>query len=151
MRTTATRAISAAIAASLALGGCSIFRSDDKKAEAAEAEQAAQAARFEPIETVRHVEIGRTRNGYVISAQGYAPGLGYGAPELRPRREGKPGPDGFIDYDFVARAPDPGFNLGEGTLQARAIRADLQIEGPELRGATGIRIHGVKGGVQLTF
>ena len=139
----------AAIVAMLALGGCSWFSSDDDEAELAE--QAAAEAIFVPVETVRDIEIGRTRNGFVITAFGVAPGLGHGAPELRARREGKVGPDGFLDFDFVAQAPDPGFNLGQGTEQARTIRADLQVKGRDLRGAVGIRVHGVSGGVQMRF
>jgi hypothetical protein len=97
------------------------------------------------------IEIGRTRNGYVISAHGIAPGLGFGAPELRARREGKAGPDGFIDFDFVAQAPDANFNLGQGAVEARAIRADLHVTPRDLQGAAGIRVHGVSGGLQMKF
>lgn len=139
-----------AITAVLATGGCSLFSSDDEE-EAAAAEQADPEARIEPIEAVRHIEIGRTRNGYVISAIGTAPGLGYGAPELRARREGKPGTDGFIDLDFVAQAPDAGFNLGEGSVIAREVRADLLVPEQYFRGAAGVRIHGVSGGLRMLF
>ena len=150
MRTNAALATAAALAAALALGGCSWFGSDDEEAAAA-AEQTGLGAVYAPIETVRHIEIGRTRNGWVITAHGVAPGLGYGAPELRARRQGKAGPDGFIDYDFVAQAPDPGFNLGEGAVEARAVRADLHVTASDLQGAVGIRIHGISGGLQMQF
>ncbi len=143
-------ALSAAIAAVLVLGGCSLFGSDDDE-EAAAAEQEQAAALYAPVEAVRHIEVGRTRNGYVITAHGIAPGLGYGAPELRARRQGKPGPDGFIDFDFVAQAPDPSFNLGEGAVEARAVRADLHVTASDLRGAVGIRSHGTSGGLQMQF
>lgn len=144
-------ALATAIAMALTLGGCSLFSSDDDE-QAAAAEQATlEAATYAPIETVRNIEIGRTRNGYVISAHGIAPGLGFGAPELRARREGKAGPDGFIDYDFVAKAPDANFNLGEGAMEARAIRADLHVTPRDLQGAVGIRVHGVSGGLQMKF
>ncbi len=150
MRSNAALAAAAAIAAVLALGGCSWFSSDDEK-EAAATEQAEAAALYVPVEAVRHIEIGRTRNGYVITARGEAPGLGHGAPELRARREGKVGPDGFIDYDFVAQAPDPSLNLGEGAVQARMVRADLHVTARDLQGAVGIRIHGISGGLQMLF
>jgi len=149
MRRNAALATAAAIAAALALGGCSMFGSDDKE-QALAAEQAA-AALYVPIEAVRHIEIGRTRDGYVITARGVAPGLGHGAPELRARREGKAGPDGFIDYDFVAQAPDPTLNLGEGSERARMVRADLLVTARYLQGADGIRVHGVSGGLQMRF
>jgi hypothetical protein len=150
MRRNAALATAAAIAAVLVLGGCSLFGSGDDEAAAA-AEQAEAASLYVPVEVVRHIEIGRTRNGYVITARGVAPGLGHGAPELRARREGKVGPDGFIDYDFVAQAPDPNFNLGQGAVQARMIRADLHVTARDLQGAVGIRIHGVSGGLQVLF
>ncbi len=150
MRRNAALATAAAIAAVLALGGCSLFSSDDDD-EAADPEQTEAVALYVPVEAVRHIEIGRTRNGYVITARGEAPGLGHGAPELRARREGKAGPDGFIDYDFVAQAPDPNLNLGQGTVQARMVRADLHVTARDLQGAVGIRIHGVSGGLQMLF
>jgi hypothetical protein len=150
MRRNAALTTVAAFAAVLAVSGCSLFRSDDKK-EAAAVEQAAAEAQFAPIETVRNIEIGRTRNGYAIAVQGIAPGLGYGAPELRVRRDGKVGPDGFIDFDFIAQAPDSNFNLGAGPVEARVIRADLLVTARELQGASGIRVHGVSGGLQMRF
>ncbi len=150
MRRTSRLATAAVFATVLALGGCSMFGSDGEEKDAA-AEQAEAAALYVPIEEVRHIEIGRTRNGYVITARGIAPGLGHGAPELRPRRQGKAGPDGFIDFDFVAQAPDPNFDLGQGAIEARMIRADLHMTARELRGAVGIRVHGVGGGLQMRF
>jgi hypothetical protein len=150
MRRNAALATAAALVAALALGGCSVFKSKDKDEEVV-SEEAAPEAIYEPIESVRDIEIGRTRNGYVISVQGTAPGLGYGAPELRARRDGKPGLDGFLDYDFVVQAPDPGFNLGTGTIDARAVRADLLVTEKDLRGAAGVRVHGIQGGLQMQF
>ena len=129
MRRSAALATAAAIAAVLALGGCSLFGSDDGE-EAAAAEQAEAASLYVPVEAVRHIEIGRTRNGYVITARGEAPGLGHGAPELRARREGKVGPDGFIDYDFVAQAPDPGLNPVPPTGPGRAGRRSGRRRSP---------------------
>ncbi len=150
MRRNAALATAAAIAAMLALGGCSLFGSGGDE-DAAATEQTAAADLYVPVEAVRHIEIGRTRNGYVITAHGEAPGLGHGTPELRARREGKPGPDGFIDYDFFALAPDPGLNLGQGAVQARMVRADLHVTARDLQDAVGIRIHGVSGGLQMRF
>ena len=150
MRRNAALATAAVLIASLTLGGCSWFKSD-KDEEAAAVEQATSQPAFAPIETVRNIEIGRTRNGYAIAVYGIAPGLGYGAPELRARRDGKAGPDGFIDFDFVAQAPDAGFNMGAGPVEARAIRADLHVTARELQGAAGIRVHGVNGGLMMRF
>jgi hypothetical protein len=146
MRTNA--ALAAAIATVLSLGGCSIFSSDKAKETAAPAVTAEQYA---PVESVHNIEIGRTRNGIAVTAYGIAPGLGFGAPKLRPRRDGKPGPDGILDFDFVARAPDARFDLGQGALTARAIRADILLSPRELTGVAGIRIHGASGGLQMLF
>jgi hypothetical protein len=150
MRLCTTFSTLAVVVTVFGLGGCSLFGSDDDS-EVVAAEQAAAQTRYEPIEAILNIEIGRTRNGYVITAQGIAPGLGYGAPELRARREGNAGPDGIIDYDFVAQAPDPRLNLGAGSVTARAIRADLLVTAREIQGAAGIRVHGLKGGIQMTF
>ncbi|MEM8842924.1 MAG: hypothetical protein AAGD47_14240, partial [Pseudomonadota bacterium] len=102
-------------------------------------------------QAVREIEIGRTRNGFVITAFGTAPALGYSQPQLRARRDGSPGLDGYLDYDFVARPPKPGLELNQGTLTARNIRADILLKRDDLRGATGIRVHALSGGVQMGF
>ena len=138
-----------ALSTALALGGCSLFKSDDDKKAAAE--PVAPVVVATPVATVRTIEIGTTRDGYVITAHGYAAGLGYGLPRLEPRREGKPGPDGYLDYDFVAEAPDPALNLGQGALAGRALRADVLVKAAELRGITGVRIHGAEGGLRVDF
>lgn len=140
--------LAAAVLAVLGLGGCSSSGSDKSEENAT---QAVQADPYVPVETVRNIQIGRTRNGIAITAFGVAPGLGFGAPELRPRRDGKPGPDGVLDFDFVARAPDARFNLGEGPVEARAVRADTLLPTRTLKGVQGIRIHGASGGLQMQF
>ena len=104
-----------------------------------------------PVTAVRSVELGRTRDGFLITAFGTAPGLGYSLPALRVRRSGAPGNDGYIEYDFVATEPAAGFRLPPGTSQTRAMRADLAVTIRELRGASGIRILAQAGGVQMDF
>ncbi|MBK0397568.1 hypothetical protein H0I76_00060 [Limibaculum sp. M0105] len=130
------------------LGGCSLFGGDDES----EAEAAAIAARQpEPMQALRKIEIGRTRDGYAITAYGTAPTTGYGAPSLRPRRDGQPGPDGYIDFDFVAVPPDPALNMPQGTLTAREIRADAQLIASRMRGVTGFRVHTLSNSGQVDF
>lgn len=118
-----------------------------------EAEAARQAARqaIVPIQAVRSVEMGRTRDGFIITAFGTAPGLGYALPTLRPRRGGLPGADGYIEFDFVAVEPPAGLNLPQGTTQARALRADLPVRLSALQGAAGLRVLALRGGVQMDF
>lgn len=144
----------AAIAALLVLGGCSLFGSDDGEEEQVTAVEPAEPV-YEPVVEVRNIEIGRTRNGIVITALGLAPGSGYAVPELRPRRDGQPGPEGYLDYDFVARAPDPALGAGlataGGSERTRRVRADHLLALRHLRGVRGIRIHAAEGGIQMNF
>jgi hypothetical protein len=149
------------LAVSLLLGGCSTgtflddvptiwggeSRVDEARREAVEEAESTPV----PVEAVRTVEIGRTRDGFLITAYGTAPGLGYSLPRLRARRGGAPGPDGYIEYDFVASEPPPGFDLPPGTARTRTIRADLPVKAPELLGAAGIRVLALRGGAQLDF
>lgn len=121
------------------LSACGLFGGEE---EPTPVEQAAEAERrAEPVQALQRIEIGRTRSGYVITAFGTAPGTGYGGAALRARRDGSPGPDGFLDFDFVAVPPDPAFNLPQGTISARAIRADVQVTERQLRGVQGFRVH----------
>ena len=165
--------IGAALASALALSGCSSSEDASQPTESSggsllgdigtlwgeesqktKAERAArlQAAQIKvPVTAVRSVELGRTRDGFLITAFGTAPGLGYALPALRVRRSGAPGVDGYIEYDFVASEPAPGFNLPQGTTQSRALRADLAVSLQQLRGAAGIRVLALNGGVQMDF
>ncbi|MEM1300020.1 MAG: hypothetical protein AAGH68_12165 [Pseudomonadota bacterium] len=118
--------------------------------EEAEARAAAVEAKV-PVQLVRSVEMGRTRDGFLITAFGTAPGLGYALPALRPRRDGAPAADGYIEYDFVAVAPAEGLNLPVGTTQSRAIRADLPVTLAQLQGARGLRVLALNGGVEMAF
>lgn len=146
------------LAAPLALASCGVFRDfptiwgGESQAEK-EKEAAVEQARSVqvPVESVEGVEIGRMSNGFLITAYGTAPGLGYSKPELRPRRGGAPGADGYIEYDFVATEPPAGFDMPEGTAGARALRADLPVPASALRGAAGIRVLALHGGAQLDF
>lgn len=136
----------------LSLAGCSSLAGNETSAERAARLAAAEARRVEvPIQAVRAVEIGRTRDGFLVTAHGMAPGLGYSLPTLRPRRGGAPGVDGYIEYDFIATEPPAGFDLPPGTAQTRALRADLPVSANALRGAAGIRVMGLQGGAQLDF
>jgi hypothetical protein len=104
-----------------------------------------------PVESVRSIEIGRTRDGFLITAYGTAPGLGYSLPRLRARRGGAPSADGYVEYDLVASEPPAGFDLPPGTPRTLTLRADLPVRAAELRGAAGIRVMALRGGAQLDF
>jgi len=137
-----------AVALSAPMGACSWFGDDEP-----EAPVAVTPVIRAPVQVlaVRAVEIGRTRDGLVITAYGTAPGLGYGSPTLQTRREGQPASDGFVDYDFVALPPDPGFELPQGSVEARELRADALVKIEDLQGAAGIRVHGRERSVQMGF
>ena len=149
------------LAGTVSLSGCSTgtFLDDvgtiwgDESSSAQEARQAAvEAIQVKvPIQAVRSVEMGRTRDGFLITAYGTAAGLGYALPTLRPRRGGAPGTDGYIEFDFVAVEPAPGFNLPPGTTQTRAMRADVPVPLDALQGALGLRVLSLSGGVQMDF
>ncbi len=150
-RIPALAAIVAPLAAALVVGGCSLFDGDDEE-EVTAAQEAAVEASYEPVEEVRQIEIGRTRDGLVITVYAVAPGLGYAGPDLRPRREGRPGPDGFLDYDFVVRAPfNPPAATADASARARQVRADELVNIQEMRGVQGIRVHAAEGGMMMNF
>lgn len=150
------------VAGALALGGCSTgtflddvgtLWGDESTAEQEARVEVQQAIQVKvPIQAVRSVEMGRTRDGFLISAYGTAPGLGYSLPALRARRGGLPGTDGYIEYDFVAVEPPAGFQLpAGGNTQIRALRADLPVTIGQLQGAAGLRVLALAGGVQMDF
>ncbi|MEM7670033.1 MAG: hypothetical protein AAF317_12975 [Pseudomonadota bacterium] len=138
------------LAAVIALGGCSLF-GDDEPDPDLQVEEQLPTLRPVPVQAVREIEIGRTRDGFVVTAFGTAPALGYAVPQLRARRDGKPGTDGFIDFDFVATPPKPGLERPQGSISARSLRADILLERKDLRGSTGIRVHALSGGIQMAF
>ena len=104
-----------------------------------------------PVQAVRSVEIGRTSNGILLTAFGTAPGMGYSLPALRVRRGGRPADDGYLDFDFVATEPAPGFDLPPGNTRTRAIRADLPIDLRSLPGIKGLRVWSLQGQIQVDF
>lgn len=132
------------------LTACGIFGSDEEEVTEEELQAVAVESKV-PVQSVARVEIGRTRNGYLISAFGTAPGLGYALPELRVRRSGRPAADGFLEFDFVAQRPDARLKLPPGTTRTRSIRADLPVTTKDLRGTRGIRVLSVNGGVQVAI
>ncbi|MEM7056921.1 MAG: hypothetical protein AAF557_04985 [Pseudomonadota bacterium] len=132
----------------LPLAACGIWSSDDEDDVVLDTNLAAERNKV-PVQSVGKVEIGRTRDGYLITVFGTAPGIGYAAPELRVRRGGQPAADGFLEFDFIAVRPADAATLPPGTTRARAIRADLPISARELSRAAGIRVLALRGGVQV--
>ena len=144
-------AFALATAALLSLGGCGVFGGGDKEEPVKPEVTAPEEAAFVPVASIRNLEIGRTRQGAAITAFGYAPGLGYATPELRARRDGKVGPDGYLDYDFMVQEPHSQYVQGQGTPEARLVRADILLLPRNLAGVRGIRVHAASGGAQMNF
>ncbi|MEM9144703.1 MAG: hypothetical protein AAGC57_00795 [Pseudomonadota bacterium] len=131
------------------LAGCSLF--EDDVPEPAPEIVAPPAPVAEAVQAVRRLELGTSRKGVVLAAFGTAPGLGYSKPRLVARRDGRPGSDGLLDYDFVIDPPPEGVVFPQGTAKAREVRADIEILIAEARIARGVRVHAVVGGVQMLF
>ncbi|MEM6489739.1 MAG: hypothetical protein AAF677_15960 [Pseudomonadota bacterium] len=129
---------------------CSLF-GDDEEADAAAAEAEATRVLPQPVDTVVGVEIGRTASGFVITAYGIAPGAGFGVPQLTPRRQGRPAPDGFIEYDFRAIPPDPNFEMPRGSETVRRLRADRLVSERVFSAAAGIRIFALRNARAVRF
>lgn len=131
--------------AGLAVTGCS-GGSDEEAAAPVSTEPQRQ-----PVEEVDRLELGQTRTGIALAAYGQAPGIGYTGPRLVARRNGAPGPDGLIDFDFLLTPPDPGLNLPRGEGNARRVRVDLLLTGRDLIGARGMRVYGTSNFREITF
>jgi len=135
------------------LPGCSLLGLEEEEPDGPFVEEAPDGTTLvrEPVVSVERIEIGRTASGLALSAFGVAPGIGYARPVLVPRRDGAPGRDGVLDFDFLATPPDPGRELGQGSLDARRLRADILLDANRLRGARGLRVHALSGGVEMRF
>ncbi|MEM9782360.1 MAG: hypothetical protein AAF899_07785 [Pseudomonadota bacterium] len=147
--------LGAALLLSATLSGCSLFRDDEEEAAAAraaaEAEAEAGPDRPVPVDVVSEIEIGRLTDGIVITAFGVAPSAGFATPELAARRAGAPGPDGFVEFDLLAVPPDPSFEMPQGSVRVREIRADQLLRIDSLQGIAGIRIHALRNFRELRF
>jgi hypothetical protein len=93
------------------------------------------------------VEVGTLRDGYMLTVFGETPTPGWSSAELR-LMDTMPGPDGFLDVDFVALPP-----TGEPTIEAagapermRRVRGDLVLPEDQRRRLSGVRVH-TAGGV----
>lgn len=102
---------------------------------------------FRTVATVGKIEIGAMHDAVAVTAFGEAPSSGWFAPRLRPRGDGRPGPDGFLEYDFVAAPPElnGGTPQPVGTAAQRAIRADLALPLEMAKAASGVRVFAQRG------
>ncbi|MEL6775570.1 MAG: hypothetical protein AAFP23_12450 [Pseudomonadota bacterium] len=129
----------ALLLAVLALPACSLFGDDEEELAETDIVEEVQARR-EQVQRVGKVEIGQLSDGLVVSAFGVAPGAGYANPTLEPRRQGRPGADGFIEFDFIAQPPDPSLQMPVGEPRARILRADRLLPSGAFVGSAGVRV-----------
>ncbi len=139
-------AAAATMAAALTLSGCGWGEEEAPPADAGTppAEGAPGPAGpsyvYRPASSVESLEIGHTYRGRLLTAHGTAPATGWFRAALEPRNAGRPGPDGFLEFDLVAAPPE--LNGGEpGTPARLPIRADRTIPAADLVGAQGVRVY----------
>lgn len=109
------------------------------------------------VARVARLEIGRTHDGFILTAYAEADGVGWSRPQLRPRT-GTVGPDGFFEFDFVASpAAPPKPKKGKppppppppGLTQK--LRADTPVSDALMENARGVRVFGAQAGAEISF
>lgn len=99
------------------------------------------------VARIERIELGRMHQARLLTAVGETPVTGWFQPELAPRGGGRPGPDGFLEFDLVAAPPELN-NLAPGpvgTPAQRAVRADRILPESVVRGAVGVRVFAESG------
>jgi hypothetical protein len=82
------------------------------------------------------IEIGRTFDGYAISATGTFTGRGWTLPGLRIRDEEGLGPDGYLDLELTAQVP-PTVAPAEGETR---MTGHALVRNAQVAGAKGVRV-----------
>ncbi len=156
MPTTAKRRISmrrangaACLALAAALAGCSTGNDyvqlevmGPSTEEKPQPELQRAPSQLRPVATVDRLEFGAMHDAVAVTAFGEAPTTGWFSPRLVARGDGKPGPDGFLEFDFVAGPPElnGGTVQPEGSPAQRAIRADRAVARDLAATAIGVRV-----------
>lgn len=135
-----------------ALPACSLFGDDEEREAEIRAEIEAVQRRREPVENVGRIEIGRASDGsFAVSAFGVAPTTGFSQPTLVLRRQGTPASDGFLEFDFLALAPDPNLQMPRGEIAARRLRADRVLKPDQITVARGVRVYALRNVSTFSF
>lgn len=135
----------AACSATVEVGSLNPFRGRD-----APAGPAAPVDRHEPVAAVLAVEAGQAHRGLIVTATGAAQLQGYFRPELRLRNGGRPGPDGFIELDFVAIPPET-TTLQPGDAATRRLVAAQFLPSDLVAAARGVRVIAAGGALERRF
>lgn len=99
------------------------------------------------VATVDRLEIGRTADGFMLTALGATDGLGWTAAQLRPA-EPPPGREGWAVFDLVALPPAS----PEGPPGARgAVRADTPLDPALVGQVEGVFVRALDGAVEGVF
>ncbi|MGB0411975.1 MAG: hypothetical protein ACPGFA_10335 [Pikeienuella sp.] len=146
-------AMTVAIAACLGLGACQTIDElagleEEVKESIAKVEEGPPAQSVSRIDTL---ELGRLHRGYMLTAIGLAPGLGYWDPKLVIRYNGELAPDGFYEFDLVARPPYEPIGNDQAPIPARRVRGDFEITPEMLRSARGVRVWSERDNVEGRF
>lgn len=143
-----TRAALATLALAGALGGCTVG-----------GEVPSPAAAPAPVEDPKRpvtgaiaIDLGRTFDGYMLTATATADAVGWSGGELRQRGVA---PDGFLDIDFVALPPAAEALIAEAATprpaSARRVVAFTQLTLADLQPLAGVRVRGRDGTTTVAF
>lgn len=107
---------------------------------------------FRSVARIERLEIGAVYGGVMLTAYGTAPAAGWYAPRLTPRRNGLPGPDGFVEFDLEAAPPElNGGALVDAAARSGGVRGDLDLQRNALAGAVGLRVHGADNAMAIAL
>jgi hypothetical protein len=105
-----------------------------------------------PITGPIALDLGRTFDGYMLTATAIADAVGWSSGELRARGVAA---DGFLDIDFVALPPSAEALIAEAATPrseaARRVIAFRPLSLADLRPLAGIRVNGRDGPTTITF
>ena len=146
-------AISVALAVTMGLSACETLDElatfDEEIRESVKKRQEGPPA--QSASRIDNLELGRLHRGYMLTAIGLAPGLGYWDPKLVIRYNGELAPDGFYEFDLVARPPYVQEGSENAPITARRIRGDYEITPEMLRSARGVRVWSARDSVEGQF
>lgn len=146
-------AITVAVAVCMSVSACETIDElagleDEIRADVAERSEGPPPQTASRIDSL---ELGRLHRGYMLTAIGLAPGLGYWDPALVIRYNGELAPDGFYEFDLVARPPYEAVESENTPITARRIRGDYEITPEMLRSARGVRVWSERDNVEGRF
>jgi len=153
------RSASVALLALAALAGCESSNVPGVRFTVLEPSQPAEPPPA-PTTTVKtlvlradSIEVGVLPKGRLLTVFGEAPETGWYLPELSPRGDGLPGPDGFLEFDFIAAPPQLNGQPEppRGTPAQRRVRADRVLDEAQLFGVVGVRVFAEAGPTAFRF